>query len=144
MANFAYVVMNYWAVLWCGVVSMILGSIWYGPLFGKSWARMSGFSMADMKKAKAKGASGMWKSYLFMFIASLVMAYVMQFFMAILGFTSVPDGIQFSFWVWLGFIAVSQIGMVLWEGKPFRLYLIISGYYLLQMIVFSLIINYFR
>jgi len=27
---------NIWAILACGVASLVIGFIWYGPLFGKA------------------------------------------------------------------------------------------------------------
>ena len=31
---------NYLAILVAGVVPMVIGAIWYGPLFGKRWLRL--------------------------------------------------------------------------------------------------------
>ncbi len=41
---------NYWAVLTCGLVSMVVGSIWYGPIFGKLWMRLNGVTQAECEK----------------------------------------------------------------------------------------------
>lgn len=32
-----------------GLVPLLVGSIWYGPLFGKSWMRMNGFTEESLK-----------------------------------------------------------------------------------------------
>ena len=34
---------NYLAVLACAIVAMPVGFLWFGPLFGKAWARHMGF-----------------------------------------------------------------------------------------------------
>ena len=52
---------NYLAVLACGVVAMILGFLWYGPLFGKKWSQLMGWGemtpelMAEKQKGARKG-----------------------------------------------------------------------------------------
>ncbi|MBI3341870.1 DUF1761 domain-containing protein, partial [Candidatus Curtissbacteria bacterium] len=33
---------NYMAVVAAAVVNMVLGFLWYGPLFGKPWMKMMG------------------------------------------------------------------------------------------------------
>ena len=33
---------NYLAVLTCAIVAMPVGFLWFGPLFGKAWARHMG------------------------------------------------------------------------------------------------------
>ena len=36
---------NYWAVFVSAIASMVIGSIWYGPLFGKMFIREMGGGM---------------------------------------------------------------------------------------------------
>ena len=38
--------------LTCAVVSMIVGGIWYGPLFGKTWMRINNIDPKDTKAIK--------------------------------------------------------------------------------------------
>jgi hypothetical protein len=40
-------VVNYWAVLVCGIAAMAVGGLWYGALFGRTWAREMGFNTTD-------------------------------------------------------------------------------------------------
>ncbi|MFN3694309.1 MAG: DUF1761 domain-containing protein, partial [Ignavibacterium sp.] len=41
---------NYLAVLVCGIISMVIGSLWYGPLFSKLWMKQHGFTEEDLNK----------------------------------------------------------------------------------------------
>ena len=51
---------NFWAVLVCAIVSMIVGSIWYGPLFGKLFMREMGMDKwTPEKQAAMKKSMGM-------------------------------------------------------------------------------------
>ncbi len=63
---------NYLAILLCGVASMVLGYLWYGPLFGKPWMKMVGMTKEKMAAAK----DSMPKTYGIMFVSSLFMAKV--------------------------------------------------------------------
>ena len=135
------VLVNYLAILVCGVVSMGLGFLWYGPLFGKTWATLSGISMEKMKESKP---AEMAKSYGVMFIGSLVMAYVLAhsliFASTYLKSSGVSAGLMCGFWNWLGFVAFVTMSPVLWEKKPITLWFINGGYYLVQLLVFGVIL----
>ena len=116
---------------------MVLGSIWYGPLFGKKWMHLSGMTQASMEEAK-KG--GMAKLYFWAFVGALVMAYVLAHFVEYFGADTAGRALQLAFWAWLGFIATSSLGSVLWENKSKELYLINNSYQLVSLAVMALII----
>ena len=108
------ITINYLAVLVAAVVSMVLGAVWYGPLFGKKWSELMGWSsMTPEQTAEMKKASK--KSYFWMFLSSLVMAYVTAWVMGVAGVTDFSGGLEVGFWLWLGFIATVSLGGVLWE-----------------------------
>ena len=121
---------NYLAILAAAVVSMIIGSLWYGPLFGKVWMRLSGVTMESIDKAKARS---MGKTYLLAFIGSLVTACVLSRF--------ISSGISVVFLLWLGFIAPIYLASVLWEGKPWKLWLLNNAYYLVTLLAMALVLR---
>ncbi len=61
---------NYLAVLISAVASMIIGSIWYGPLFGKMYMQIMGMDKLSPEEQTAMKKS-MGVSYFLQFIASL-------------------------------------------------------------------------
>lgn len=128
---------NYLAVLAAAVASMIVGFLWYGPLFGKMWIKLMNFDKKKMEEAKKKG---MGKAYALTFLTSLIMSYVLAHFVDYLGAKTITDGIILGFWVWIGFLATTQIGSVLWEGKPVKLYLINAMHYLVTLAVMGAIL----
>src|SRR5258706_1426327 len=97
---------NYVAVLIAAIVSMPLGFLWYGPLFGKQWMKLSGITEAKMKAGKKSGKANM--GYGLMFIGSLIMAYVLAhsliFASSYLKVTGISAGLMAGFWSWLGFV----------------------------------------
>jgi hypothetical protein len=130
------VIVNYWAVLVGGILSFVLGGLWYGPIFGKKWIALSKFSPEDMAAARAKG---MTKSYILMFITSLIMSYVLFNFIAYeVGFSQqggALSGAVCGFFAWLGFVMPVTLGSVLWEGKSYPLWFINTGYYLVSLVI---------
>ena len=74
------------------------------------------------------------------FITALVMAYVLAHFVAIAGAGDAMGALQLAFWIWLGFIATVQIGIVLWEGKPWKLYFLNAAYWLVNLAVMAIIL----
>lgn len=134
------VTVNYVLILIAAVAMMILGALWYGSLFGKEWAKMMGFDMSNpdvVKQMKEKAKPG----YAITFAASLVMLYVLTHILSYAGAETPRDGVEGALWVWLGFIAPTLLGSVLWEGKPWKLYFINASYYLVSLIVAAAIIT---
>src|SRR5437899_2301190 len=133
---------NYISVLIAAVVSMPLGFLWYGPLFGKQWMKLSGMSKEKINAAKKSGKANM--GYGLMFVGSLVMAYVLAhslvFASSYLKVTGVPAGVMAGFWSWLGFIGPVTMGSVLWDGKPWKLWLINNGYYIILLPLMGVIL----
>ncbi len=133
---------NYWAVLASMVVMMVLGYLWYGPLFGKQWSRLMGWSDETMREMQQKG--NMAKSYGIMALGALVMSFVLShslvFASAYLHESGVWAGLQTGFWNWLGFIVPVSFGGVLWEGKPWTLWMINAGYYLVGLLLIGVLL----
>jgi|SRR3989344_3298918 len=130
---------NYLALLVAAVLNMILGSIWYGPLFGKQWIALMRFDPQMVAEMQAKGSKAMWKSYLLSFIGALIMAFVL--FKVIVyktGFlqeSGMGLGFEAGFWLWFGLVAPVTLGMVIWEGKSWKLWFILNSYYLTSLVV---------
>jgi len=133
---------NYLAVLVAAVVNMVVGSLWYGAFFQKPWMRLSGITQADIEKSKARG---MATSYILAFVGSLLMAYILSHFIVFAGdyFNdgSAMRGVSTGFWSWLGFVAPVTLGIVLWEGKSWKLWMINTSYYLVSLMIMGGILS---
>ena len=128
---------NYIAVLVAAVAYMVLGMLWYSPSgFGKKWMRLVGLSKSDLKKQQKKGK----KCMIWAFVAALVMAYVLAFFVKLVGATTIVTGAEVGFWAWLGFVATTSMGIVLWEGKPKELYILNNAFYLISLVIMGAIL----
>lgn len=136
---------NYLAVLVAAIASIVLGFLWFGPVFGKAWIKQMGFSQADIEKGKKQG---MAMNYALMSLGSLVMAYVLAhslvFANAFLNTSGVGAGLQAGLWNWLGFMAPVIMGDQLWGGKPWKLFPITGGYYLVSLCLMGVILSIWR
>ena len=137
---------NVLAVLVCAIAAMILGFLWYGPLFGKTWAELMGWGSmtAEMLKEKQKGAT---PGYIASFVGALVMAYILSHsiafaasYPALASYANLQVGLTTGFFMWLGFVAPVTVGTVFWDGRPWRLWFINAGYYLVQLLVMGTIL----
>lgn len=131
--------MGYLAILLSAVASIIIGSLWYGPIFGKTWIKLSGFTKQDISKGKK---TNMTPYYLTAFIMSLLTAYVLEWLINALNVSSISGALLLSFLLWLGFYVTTLSGSVIWEGKPFKLYILNVAYWLVTLLVFSAILFY--
>lgn len=123
---------DYLTVFIAALLNMIIGFFWYSKwLFGPAWMRLS-----KIKKMEHSALS-----VLYGFIISLVIAYFLAFFEAILGITTVTDGMFVGFLFWLGFVATTQINPVVWGKMPFQLFLLNTGFKLLSFLVMSGVIG---
>ncbi len=123
----------FWDVIVATVASIVLGLLWFGPIFGKQWMKFMKISPKQMKAAKKKGMPA--STWVLMIIGTLVTAVVLS----VLVPATVGAAIKISAMLWLGFIAPVQLGMVLWEGKPWGLYLLTTCYYLVNLVIMGLI-----
>ncbi len=136
---------NYLTVFLAGVSSMLVGFLWYGPLFGKAWASLMGWTTKDFEKLKKQKGADMGRLYALQFIGSLFMAFVLShalvFAKSYLGTEGVSAGLQTGFWNWLGFVAPVTLGSILWEGKSWKLWVLNNGNYLVTLMTMGVILS---
>ena len=139
---------NYLAIAACVVVAMPLGFLWFGPFFGLAWAKEMGFENKPKPNSKA-----MMKSLALYAFGSILMAFVLAHSIEIWrpstwhAGTDGADwlyGVNAAFWNWLGFIVPLQIGRMAWEFKGWKLVVINSSFYLTLLMIFGLILAYWR
>ena len=134
------VTVNYLAVLAVGVEAMVIGMLWYGPLFGKTWLKLIGANPNDHKEmAKMKKESG--PAMASSIVGSLLTGYVLSHVVDYAGSKTLTDGLLAGFWMWLGFVTPVVASGVLYGRKPFKLFYVDSGYYLAHLLVAGVIVT---
>jgi len=132
---------NYLAVLVVAVVGMAIGALWYGPVFGKLWISLMGWTDEQVARMKEQGMS---KSYFVNFVSLLVLTCVLSFFVSMAGVETFGGGAAIGFWAWLGFVATIMLGSVLWEGRRAKLYLLNISHWLVVLILMGGILAIWR
>jgi hypothetical protein len=133
---------NYLAVLVAGVINMAIGAFWYSPAgFGRQWIKLVNFTKKDLAKAQAKA---MGTAYALAFLSTLVMSYVLALMVGALNATTVIGGAIAGFLLWLGFIATTMLGIVLWQNKPVKLYILNISHYLVVLLITGAILAIWR
>lgn len=116
---------NYPAVIVAAIVHFMIGGIWYGVLFGTKFIELIGWSP---QKVEEMGNQNHTKEYVLAFATSFVLVYILAHFVQYTKARGVLDGMQTGFWLWLGFIATTQLSTVVFEGRNLGLYLLNVGY----------------
>jgi hypothetical protein len=124
---------NPWALLVCAVLQWILGAVWYSPaLFAKPW-------MAALKIEQKTMDAGMKKSLILGMIASflggLVLSFILDHFIIWSHSETIAAGAMVAFISWLGFIAAPSFAQGIYEQRPFRLFAISTGYWLVGLLI---------
>ena len=117
---------NWIAVVVGGVFNMALGSLWYGPLFGKAWLRAIGKSPDEIESSATM--------YVLPFLAGLVAAYVLAALVAGLGITVWWQGIVIGAAVWLGLGATATLTVGTFEDSPRGAWVLFTLY---QLVVYG-------
>ncbi len=108
------IIINWWAVIGAAVFSMVLGMVWYGPLFGKAWLRIIGADALDLERRKQmqKEAGPL---YGIQFALAILQAYILAHFVKAWSDTS---PIEVAVFLWLGFIVPVLGGTAMWNNDP--------------------------
>jgi hypothetical protein len=117
---------NWLAVIVATVSTFIVGSLWYGPIFGKTWMRLTGLSKdtpGQNSMALTMGGSA---------VLNLIIATSLAFFIGDGGW---HFGLHAGLAAGLTFVAMALGVIYLFESRPFKLWLVNAGY---QIVVFSL------
>jgi len=139
---------NWLAILTSVVASFAIGSLWYGPLFGKIWARAMGFDAATRPTGVqiARGS-------LLNLVGTLLMAYVLAHDVSVWRPSTWNAGSDRASWaygfyaghfVWLGFVVPVLLNGVAFERRSFKVFAIAAGYQFLSLQAMAMILAFWR
>ncbi len=134
--------LNYWAVLVCGILSMVVGFIWYGPLFKKQWMEIIGVDLNNLEAQK-----NMQKNAAILSLIQILLALFQVWVLAqMIGGSS--DALQKSIWIWAGFVMPTVAGGVMWNNHSRRIawmrFFIQAGYQLIIFIIFGVVLGMWK
>lgn len=133
---------NHWIVLGCAVLSMVVGSLWYGPLFGKQWRALVG-AADDCAGDKGAMLKKMAPAYLIQFILAIFQLYVLVYMVTAAEYTFTTSSAATSLWIWAAFIMPTTAGAVMWTADTtsakWSKFLIQAGYQFVIAALFGII-----
>src|SRR3990167_4021979 len=128
------VTINWLAILYSVIASMVIGMVWYGVLAGP-WMKAIGKTKDDLKSDQMTG-------YIVSVVTAALMAYVLTHMITqanmFYGLSGASSGAQVGWWIWLGFVAPITAMNTAWEGRSWTLWLINNGNHLLTLLVIGM------
>ena len=139
----------YWpAIIVAFACAFVFGGIWYGPLFGKKWARLVGMDCEKKPDSKLIQRAMMLQAF-GLFLTTWVLVHSGQVWRpSVWGIgADQPDyvyGLFNAFFTWIGFFIPLQLGKIAWENRPWKLFFINAGHDFLTLLIISMILTYWR
>ncbi len=135
---------NYFAILVGAVLAMMIGALWYGPLFGKKWLEIIGATSVDLEARKQMQKEAM-PLYLVQFVLTLFQVLVLAHLIAD---TTRVGGLERSLWIWGAFVIPTLAGAAMWTNEQSKIkwarFLIQGGYQLTIFIVFGFLLHFWK
>lgn len=126
-------------ILVAALVSFAVGALWYGPVFGKQWMKMMGYTRESMKEMKMTPAKAMALG----FASQIVFSFVLSFFVVITSAFDLLSAALLAGLIWLGFYVTPTLGGYLWENRSLKLTLFNMAYQLVGLLATAAVISAF-
>ncbi len=136
---------NWLAVVVCVVVSMISGTLWYNPrtLFPIWW---KGIGKAEGEQPSTQNMGMLWGLTI---VASFVQAVFVALMVTVMGSVTpggptLVSGATAGFFLWLGFVAPTNLVNKLFAGHGLKVWAIEAGNHLINFVLFGAILGAWR
>ena len=117
MKNFHITDINFYAVFIAWIIHTASGLLWFQPkFFGNEWSNLTGKELKPAKNLIIPGLAG-----------HLVMILVLVIIIKLAIINNGAEGLLVGLLCWIGFIVPIEIGELIWEKIPFRLFLLRIG-----------------
>jgi hypothetical protein len=132
--------LNYITLLGAAIMSMLVGGIWFGPLFGKKWMGIIGATNLDKMRREEMQKAAL-PLYGVQFALSLLQVYVLANLITWTG----GNGMGVAFWMWLGFVMPTVAGSAMWNNNSravkWSMFFIQAGYQLMMFLLYGYVLG---
>lgn len=126
--------LNIWAILVATLSTFLVGWLWYGPLFGKSWMTATGLSEEQLQQGN------MAKIFGLAFVFELIMAFNLAMFLNDPSI-GLQEGTLYGFLTGFGWVFFALAVNALYEQKSWKYILVNGGYWTVTFTVMGLILG---
>ena len=132
---------NWLAVIVAAIAHFIVGGLWYGLIFGNKFLELIAWTPEQIKQMESRNPA---KPLVLAFLTAVILVYVLAHFIQYVKAKTPLEGIQTAFWLWLGFVATTQLSTVIFEQRHVGLYLLNIGYQLVACSIAGVILAVWR
>ena len=129
---------NWIGVLGAAVASMVVGMIWYGPLFGARWQKLVKLTDKDMKEDAGKAIA---MAFALSLLTAYVLAHVAYLSHYFFDNSFLEDSLMTAFWLWLGIAFTRTLTHDAFERRPMDLTVMNAGNQLVTLLAMGLVIG---
>lgn len=124
---------NWLEIIGAALVGFAIGGVWYGPVFGKAWQRLSGLSDEAVQNGNMAVIFG--GTFALNLLASLMLAHMFS----AAGNPGLRISTQMGFGIGFFFVATSIGVNYLFSRKPLKLFFIDAGYWMVAYAAMGLV-----
>jgi hypothetical protein len=126
---------NFLAVIVAAIANYLIATVWYAGIYAKVWQKLTG--VTDMKPVPM--------NIVLVFIGSLVLSFVLYhsivFGNAYMKMSGIGGGLMGGFFGWLGYIAPVTLSTKLYQKKPWGLWCLDNGFWLISLLLMGMILS---
>jgi len=126
---------NLFAIIVAAIASYVIAALWYALIFRKQWQKLSAIN--DMKPSALNAVLSLVGSV----VMSFVLFHLIVFSNGYLHVSGIAGGLIGGFHGWLGFVAPVTLMTKLYEKKPWGLWLLDNGFWLISLLVMGSILS---
>lgn len=131
-----YLAVNWLAVVVAAVVNMVVGFLWYGPLFSRLFLRLVGKREDEVESTPIV--------YVLGFVMGFVTTYVLAVIIVSAGVTTWWGGAVTGAVVWIAIGALTSANTIMYEDRKVGLWLLFSSYQLVVLAVAGVLFAVWR
>ena len=126
---------NWLAVVVAALIPMVMGSLWYGPLFGKAWMKLM-----ELTEEEIKQDFNPVQTYGLSTLMALIMALVLEHVIG-MGKPGAMHGMILGALMWLGFLVPYGYQSVAFEMRKKQIYYMSMAYNLVVLLIMGLVLG---
>lgn len=125
------------SILASALTGFVVGGLWYGPLFGRLWARANRLSEDDLRRRNMLKVFGL--AFAFSLLSALFLGHLLAFFD-----TRPRATMMISTGIALGFVVPALGTLNLFERRGATLFFIHAGYWIVTYALMGLVFTWLR